>query len=111
MPSIRRSGFGYLHHVNNPNAPQIVTAAPTMFKGVSSSPKNHAEMVMVETSLAMPAMDMGTTPARCMILQHFSGRNTSEMQRGHLRHFAEYHAEREHAGHGEEKACLQGRAD
>ena len=39
-----------------------------MFRGVSSSPKNHAEIVMVETSLAIPAIDMGTTPARWMIL-------------------------------------------
>jgi hypothetical protein len=42
--------------------PQTVIATPVIFKGESSSPKNHAEIVMVETSLAMPAIDIGTIP-------------------------------------------------
>jgi hypothetical protein len=39
-----------------------------MFKGESWSPKNHADMLIVVTSLAMPAIDIGTTPARRIML-------------------------------------------
>jgi hypothetical protein len=46
------------------DVPHIVMATPVMFKGVSSSPKNQAEIVIVVTSFAMPAIDIGTTPAR-----------------------------------------------
>lgn len=50
------------------NVPQMVIATPVIFSGVSSSPKNHADTEIVDTSFAIPAIDMGTTPARCMIL-------------------------------------------
>jgi hypothetical protein len=50
--------------------PQTVMATPVMFNGVNSSPKNHAEIVMVATSFAIPAIDIGTTPARWMMLFH-----------------------------------------
>lgn len=49
-------------------APQMVIATPVMLSGESSSPKTQAEMVIVVTSFAMPAIDMGTTPARRMML-------------------------------------------
>jgi len=38
------------------------------FKGVNRSPKNHDEIKMVVTSLAIPAIDIGTTPTRWMML-------------------------------------------
>jgi len=44
--------------------PHTVIPTPVMFSGVRSSLKNQAEIVMVVTSFAMPAMDMGTTPVR-----------------------------------------------
>ena len=50
------------------DVPQIVIPTPVILSGVNSSPKNHAETTMVVTSLAIPAMDIGTTPARLMIL-------------------------------------------
>lgn len=50
------------------SVPQAVIATPVTLSGVSSSPKSHAETVIVVTSLAIPAIDMGTTPARCMML-------------------------------------------
>lgn len=50
------------------NAPEMAILTPVMFKGVSSSPKTQAETVMVATSFAIPAIDMGTTPMRWMIL-------------------------------------------
>lgn len=50
------------------DVPQIVIPTPVIFSGVNSSPKNHAETMMVVTSFAIPAMDIGTTPARLMIL-------------------------------------------
>ena len=38
------------------------------FKGVNRSPKNHDEIKIVVTSLAIPAIDIGTTPTRWMVL-------------------------------------------
>lgn len=49
----------FLRHI-----PPTVMARPTKFNGVSSSPNNHAATEMVATSFAIPAMDIGTTPAR-----------------------------------------------
>ena len=43
-------------------------ATPVMLSGVSVSPKSHAEREMVATSFAMPDIDIGTTPARLMML-------------------------------------------
>jgi hypothetical protein len=40
-----------------------------MFKGVSSSPKSKADALIVATSFAMPAIDIGTAPTRCMMLK------------------------------------------
>lgn len=48
--------------------PQIVTATPVMLRGVSSSPNSKADELMVATSFAIPAIDIGTTPTRCIIL-------------------------------------------
>jgi len=45
-----------------------VIPTPRIFKGVSSSPNTHAETVIVVTSLKIPAILIGTTPARLMIL-------------------------------------------
>ena len=53
--------------------PQTVTATPVMFKGVNSSPKSKAETLMVATSFAIPAIDMGTAPTRWMILDRHDG--------------------------------------
>lgn len=50
------------------NSPAIVMPTPVMFNGVNSSPKTIAETRIVVTSFAIPAMDMGTTPARLMML-------------------------------------------
>lgn len=47
----------------------MVIATPTIFRGVKISPKNQAEMDIVVTSLAIPAMDIGTTPTRWMMLR------------------------------------------
>ena len=44
--------------------PQVVMTTPVIFKGDNSSPKNQADTVIVVTSFAMPAIDMGTTPVR-----------------------------------------------
>ena len=52
----------------------MVMTTPVMFKGVSWSPKNHAETLIVATSFAIPAIDIGTTPARCKILEDRSQR-------------------------------------
>ena len=50
-----------------------------MFKGVNSSPKSKAETLMVATSFAIPAIDMGTAPTRWMILdRHDDGSGWSE---------------------------------
>lgn len=51
------------------DVPEMAILTPVMFKGVSSSPKTQAETVMVATSFAIPAIDMGTTPMRWMMLQ------------------------------------------
>lgn len=51
------------------DSPHAVMATPVMFSGVNSSPKNQAAQTIVVTSFAMPAMDIGTTPARWMMLQ------------------------------------------
>lgn len=48
--------------------PEIVTTTPTILSSVSSSPKTQAEMVIVVTSLKIPAIDSGTDPARWMML-------------------------------------------
>lgn len=50
------------------NSPARVMPTPVMFNGVNSSPKTIAETAMVVTSFAMPAIDIGTTPARLMML-------------------------------------------
>ena len=39
-------------------------ATPMTLTGVKMSPKNQAEIDMVVTSLAIPAIDIGTTPTR-----------------------------------------------
>lgn len=44
--------------------PVTVIATPVIFNGVNSSPKTTAETTMVVTSFAIPAMDIGTIPAR-----------------------------------------------
>jgi hypothetical protein len=44
--------------------PLVVIATPTMLSGVKISPKNHAEIEIVVTSFAIPAIDIGTTPTR-----------------------------------------------
>lgn len=49
-------------------APQIVMPTPVMLRGVSSSPKTAAEIEIVVTSFAMPAIDIGTMPARRRML-------------------------------------------
>lgn len=46
----------------------MVIETPVTLSGVSSSPKNHAEALIVVTSFAIPAIDMGTMPARCRML-------------------------------------------
>jgi hypothetical protein len=50
------------------DAPDTVMTTPTMLRGVSSSPKNQDDMVIVVTSFAIPAIDVGTIPARLMML-------------------------------------------
>jgi hypothetical protein len=37
-------------------------------KGVSWSPNSKADALIVATSFAIPAIDIGTTPTRCIIL-------------------------------------------
>ena len=54
------------------NSPQTVTATPVMFKGVSSSPKSKADALMVATSFAIPVIDIGTAPMRCIILKRMA---------------------------------------
>lgn len=53
-------------------------ATPVMFNGVKVSPNNHAEILIVVTSFAMPDIAIGTTPARLMMLdskdEHVTGR-------------------------------------
>jgi len=39
-----------------------------MFRGVNSSPNIKADTLMVATSFAIPAIDMGTAPTRWIIL-------------------------------------------
>ena len=51
------------------DSPQTVTATPVMLRGVSSSPKSKADVLIVATSFAIPAIDIGTTPTRCIMLQ------------------------------------------
>lgn len=63
------------------DAPHAVIATPVMLSGVNSSPKNQAEIVIVVTSLAMPAIDIGTTPARWIIL----ARNIFRLAQAQLR--------------------------
>jgi hypothetical protein len=59
--------------------PQTVTATPVMFRGVNSSPNSKADTLMVATSFAIPAIDMGTAPTRWMILdRHDDGSEWSE---------------------------------
>lgn len=82
-----------VRHVGTLDLPQIVTATPVMFKGVSTSPKNQAEIVIVETSFAMPAIDIGTTPARWMILPWKLALEEREYVTECVRDFAEDHAE------------------
>lgn len=60
----RPHGQPMIYQTENQVRPQTVIATPVIFTGVNSSPKNQAEIVMVETSLAIPAMDIGRTPAR-----------------------------------------------
>ena len=82
-------------------------ATPVIFSGVRTSPKNQADMVMVETSFAMPAIDMGTTPARCMILSKGTVRIVPAAQLVvDARHLAEDHTERKETRCREEEACL-----
>jgi hypothetical protein len=50
------------------DAPMVVIPTPRIFKDASSSPKTQAETVIVMTSLKIPAILIGTTPARLMIL-------------------------------------------
>jgi hypothetical protein len=50
------------------SSPTIVMPTPVMFNGVNSSPKTIEETMIVVTSFAIPAMDIGTTPARLMML-------------------------------------------
>ncbi len=50
------------------DSPQTVIATPVMLRGVSSSPKSKADVLIVATSFAIPAIDIGTTPTRCIIL-------------------------------------------
>ena len=54
------------------NSPQTVTATPVMFKGVSSSPKSKADALIVATSFAIPAIDIGTAPTRWIILKRMT---------------------------------------
>ena len=51
------------------DSPQTVTPTPVMLRGVSSSPNSRADVLIVATSFAIPAIDIGTTPTRCIILQ------------------------------------------
>lgn len=51
------------------SSPEVAILTPVIFSGVSSSPKTQAEMVMVATSFAIPAIDMGTTPMRWRMLK------------------------------------------
>lgn len=51
------------------DSPQTVTATPVMLRGESSSPKIKADVLIVATSFAIPAIDIGTTPTRCIILR------------------------------------------
>jgi hypothetical protein len=44
-------------------------ATPMMLSGVSLSWKTTAEIEIVVTSFAIPAIDIGTTPARWMMLR------------------------------------------
>lgn len=48
--------------------PQTVIDTPTAFSRVIWSPKNQLEAKIVETSFAMPAIDIGTTPALWIML-------------------------------------------
>jgi hypothetical protein len=50
------------------DSPQTVTATPVMLRGVSLSPKSRADVLIVATSFAIPAIDIGTTPTRCIML-------------------------------------------
>ena len=50
------------------NLPAMVMPTPVMFNGVNSSPKTIAAAAMVVASFAIPAMDIGMTPARFMML-------------------------------------------
>jgi hypothetical protein len=75
------------------HVPHTVTATPVMLRGVSWSPKNHAETLIVATSLAMPAIDIGTTPARWRML---ATRQIELVRKAcpnfkHILEFAQYH--------------------
>lgn len=63
------------------DSPQTVMTTPMMFSSVSWSPKTQAEMEMVVTSLKIPAIDIGTDPARCMMLK--TGQLDSSIFTGH----------------------------
>ncbi len=56
---LQREGSNNRRHI-----PQVVMATPVILRGVNSSPKNQAARVIVDTSLAIPAIDIGITPAR-----------------------------------------------
>lgn len=82
-------------------------ATPVIFSGVRTSPKNQAAIVIVETSFAIPAIDMGTTPARWIMLSGEKVSNNSKAQLSKdVRHLAEYHTERKETRCREEEACF-----
>ena len=58
--------------------PQTVTATPVMFRGVNSSPNIRADTLIVATSFAIPAIDMGTAPTRWIMLD--TGTTTAQRQ-------------------------------
>ena len=64
--SVRTSGKTKALVLRNP--PPIVITTPTSLIGESWSAKTQDEMVIVDTSLKMPAIESGTIPARCMML-------------------------------------------
>jgi len=81
-----------------------------MFKGVSSSPKSKADALIVATSFAIPAIDIGTTPMRWIILKRMAitmGPTDADWcQEGHALVLGEDHGECDYSWKDEKSDSL-----
>lgn len=78
-----------------------------MLSGVRLSPKIAAEMLIVVTSFAMPAIDMGTTPARWMILWAFKILSKPSAKNINSRELAQNHTKRGNSWHCQKENGLR----